>query len=152
MPQTYIDAAELQLQAAAQSALVTGSIPQTKYTLLFNPVHMRDKQRVLQIADLIWLEDSALEVQRKMRIVAITRQIVEEYEFTAELSDTVEPGRVDRIERNVDSQGRSIQQVQGQVTNNTLLNGIGIFPASPGGPGFQDLMVEVATNKIYRKE
>lgn len=152
MPQTYVDEAELQLQAAAQTALVTASVPQVKYTLEFNQVFMRDKQRVLQIADLIWLEDAALEVQRKMRIVAVTRQIVEEYSVTAELSETVEAGRIDRIINTADTQGRNIQQIQGQISNNTLLNGVGIFPASPGGPGFKDLMVELGTNKIYRKE
>jgi hypothetical protein len=149
MPQTYIDAAEAALKAKAEASLLVSSEPQVTYTLTFDPVYLRNKNLTLNIGDLIWLEDDNLGVQRKIRITSVTRNVLQEFVFQVELADIIQPSTIERIVNSTNTNSAAVNQVQGQVNNNALLNGIGIFPPSPGGAGFANLIVEKSTGKIF---
>ena len=122
MPQTYIDAAELLLQQKAQEYLDKYSTPQLSYQLIFDPVYLKEKGYNINIGDLIWIIDTELEVQKKIRVISTQRNIINEYDYTIEISDTLPKGKLADI---ISAQGNTrntVFNINRNFQNNSILN------------------------------
>ncbi|GAA4328604.1 hypothetical protein [Flaviaesturariibacter amylovorans] len=158
MPQVYIDRAEEQLKARADALLEQLATPQLSYAVTIDPTYVKRYGITLVIGQEVMIADPHLNVERKIRIVKTTRNLLQETSYTVELSDLVTPGTLARIMAAQYEADRGIAQLQASVQNNALLNGNVIgslnfqsLPTSAGGSGFSDLIVEDSTGKLYRK-
>lgn len=165
MPKTYIDAAEVELKNAAIALLDQISEPQVKYTMIFDPAFLKNLTRQLNIGDLVWISDDELELLKKIRIISTTRNIVNEYQYQAELSDIVTLGTISLIVNAQLNNDRDINSVQQQFLNNSILNnnvigdlkiklGTLIFeniPTTSTTVGFSQIYIEDATGKLFKK-
>lgn len=158
MPASYITDAENELKDAAVAKLVELSEPQLSYTIVLDPAFIRRVGRTIRIGDLVWIVDTELEVQKKIRVTSITRNIVEEHQYTVELSDLVSPGTIQRIIASTDANDRNLQQIGSQLNNNSILNGnvIGTLtfsqmPTTTTMTGFDQVVREQATGKLFLK-
>lgn len=157
MPDSYVEAAELELQERAQALLDTISEPQESFNVTFDSTHLRDNHISLSIGDLIWIVDEALEIQRKIRVTGTVRSLVYEYEYqSVELSDIVSPGTISRIISYQQSSDRSLSGLQTQVLNNSILNNnvIGTLkftgiPETTDPTGFVPVYLKLADGKLY---
>ncbi|HRQ17699.1 MAG TPA: phage tail protein [Agriterribacter sp.] len=122
MPQSYIDAAEELLKLEAQKVLDIVSEPQLAYQIVFDPVYLKTKRYSLDIGQLIWIVDADLEVQRKMRIVSLSRNIIEETTYEVEISDTLSKGKIEALISGQTSNSNSISNLNSAVQNNSILN------------------------------
>lgn len=158
MPAGYVTAAEIQLRDAANARLIELSEPQLSYTVTIDPAFMRRVGRTIGIGDLVWIVDTELEIQRKIRITSFTRNLLNEYQYTVELSDLVTPGTISRIVSAQQSADGNIRDLGSQFTNNSILNNnvIGTLtftnmPTTPTLTGFDTVVMEQATGKLFRK-
>lgn len=158
MPSSYIEAAEQELLTAATARLIELSEPQLAYTVVLDPAFIRRVNRTINIGDLVWIVDADLDIQRKIRVVSVTRNIVEEYRYQMELADIVSPGTISRIVAAQSSNTRDLQSLSQQVQNNSILNNnvIGTLafngmPSTTVTTGFEQVYIETATGKLYRK-
>jgi hypothetical protein len=116
MPTIYITKAENELLAKAQEFLNTKSVPQVLYQLVVDPVHIRDNKIPIQLGDEIWLEDVEMSIQQKIRITAITRNIIEENEYQIEIANAVIKPRIVNAETAIRSVDRRIIDIAQRVT------------------------------------
>lgn len=159
MPDSYIEEAENQLKERAEDLLNTISEPQESFTVVFDPVYLRKKDITLNIGDMIWVIDEALEIQRKIRVTGIVRNLVDEYLYsTVELSDIVSPGTISRLIATQESTDRGVVGLQNQVNNNSIFNNKVIGTLSFSGipetgttSGFAAVYLELSTGKLYIK-
>lgn len=157
MPPSYIAAAEQELLDAANALLVQLSEPQLSYTIQIDPVYLKEKNKLITIADLIWIVDDQLEVQKKIRVISATRNLMDEYSLTVEVSDIVSPGTINRIINAQTSTERDVMDMNGQFINNGILNnrvaGTLTFenmPETNTGTGFKQVYIEESTGKLYK--
>ncbi|MBO9660863.1 MAG: hypothetical protein J7527_18720, partial [Chitinophagaceae bacterium] len=122
MPQSYIDHAEAELLSAAKNYLDEISQPQVAYNLIFDPVFLRNKGYQLRIGDLIWIIDPDLQVNRKIRIVASTRNIVEENDLQVEVADATSKTQLQALSSGQSALNQSVADVNNKLQNNALLN------------------------------
>lgn len=165
MPQTYIDAAEAELKARAEGLLLQVSEPQVAYQVVIDPVFIKNKGWQISIGDLVWIVDTELQINRKIRIISTTRNIVNEYQYQVELSDTVTAGTISTIINAQATNTRNISTVSQAIQNNSLLNNTQIgdlnvkqgtvvlqnVPTTNTTAGFSQLYIEDSTGKIYKK-
>ncbi len=158
MPTSYVTAAEQELLVAANARLVELSDPQVSYTITLDPAFIKRIGRTININDLVWIVDAELSLQKKIRVVSTTRNIVNEYQYQAEISDIISPGTIQRIISASETNGRDIAGINAQLLNNSILNnnvvGTLIFqnmPETSNMTGFLQVVIEVATGKIYKK-
>ncbi len=158
MPTIYVTAAENALLAAANTLLDELSKPQLSYTMTLDPLYIKKTNRILNISDLVWIEDAELDLQRKIRITSVTRNIVNEFSLTVELSDIVSPGTISRLISSLDANGRDVSDINRQLLNNSILNnnvvGTLVFqniPTTTTMVGFSNVVIETATGKLYKK-
>lgn len=165
MPDSYITAAEAALKKRALEILDQVSEPQLRYQITFDPVFLRKIGYIPTIGHLVWLVDVELQVQKRIRIVSVTRNIVNEYDVKAEISDKVTQGTLNSIISIQANNGRDITQISAGIQNNSLLNnnvigdltvkqGTLIFqdlPTTSTDSGFSELRVEDGTGKLYKK-
>lgn len=158
MPSAYITEAENELMTAATARLIELSEPQLAYTVVLDPAFIRRTGRTVKNGDLVWLEDAELELQRKIRVVAVSRNIVEEYQYQIELSDLVSANTISRIIASQGANTRDIQSLSGQFLNNSILNNnvVGTLtfrnmPSTATTSGFEQVYIETATGKLFRK-
>jgi hypothetical protein len=158
MPDAYITAAEEELKIAAQALLDQASEPQLSYSITIDPLFLKRRNRTINIYDLVWIIDDELEIQRKIRVIATTRNIVNEYNYQVELSDIVSPGTIERIFSSQASTDRDVRDLNGQVINNSIFNNnvIGTLsfsdmPETSTDVGFLPVYIEISTGKLYKK-
>lgn len=165
MPQTYIDAAEQELRDRAQALLDQTSEAQMAYQVVMDPVYIKNKGISISIGDKVWLVDSELQVNRPIRITSTTRDIVNEFQYQVELSDTVSAGTISNIINAQATNSRNINSVSQTVQNSSILNNTQIGdlnvkqgtvvlqtpPTTNTTTGFSQLYIEDATGKIYKK-
>lgn len=158
MPDTYIAAAEDELLTAANALLVTLSVPQLAYTITLDPTFLRRISRTFNIGDLIWILDAELELQTKIRVVSLTRNLLDEYQYQLELSDIVTPGTIQRILNSQSANERDVRDAADQFQNNSIINNIVVgtltfqnLPTTNTDVGFSELRIEDATGKLYRR-
>lgn len=163
MPQRYVTQAETALYNKAVSVLDQAAVPQTEYRATFDPVHIKRQNIQLRLGQMVYIEDTQLGIGRKIRIVGLTRNIVNEYEYQVDIADTVTPGTISRILNAQLDNERGITGLQNQIVNNSILNNnvigtliikqgtiqIENIPASSGTSGMKVLYLDPATGKIY---
>jgi hypothetical protein len=152
MPTEYVKQAEDDLLAKAQEVLETYSTPQFTINAVMDTRYMKSYNKELFIGDTVWFKDTQLEVDRKIRISQVTRNLVEPFSFQITLADVIAAGKVDSIIQNIDSNSSAISRVSGNVSSRDVINGKMVLPTHPGGAGFEPVIVETATNKLYRQE
>lgn len=158
MPTSYVIKAEQDLQKAANAKLIEFSEPQLQYNVTLDPAFVKRVGRNPRIGDLVWIVDAELEVQKKIRITSVTRNIVEDYQYTIELSDLVSPSTIQRIISSTDSNDRNLKDLASSLANNSILNnkviGTLIFsnmPTTTTMTGFDQVVIEATTGKLHKK-
>lgn len=97
MPQTYIDAAETNLQNKAQGYLDDNCIPRVTYILVPDWRYFKTNSISLNLGDSITIEDTDLNINSLIRIVELTRILVNAYKYTLKLSDHLEAQLIQRL-------------------------------------------------------
>lgn len=165
MPDSYIAAAENELLSKANDLLVQASQPQYSYSVNIDPVYTRRFNLTYRIGDLIWIEDAELEVNGKIRIVNTARNIVKEELYQITLSDIVVQGKLTQINSSISTNQQGLSNLQSQVQNSAINNnkvigdlqfqqGTAVMPDIPTTStmtGFENVVREISTGKLYRK-
>jgi hypothetical protein len=152
MPDAYIEAAQAELLAKAKDLLDTYSQPQYTISATLDIKYMKNYLREVFAGDTVWIKDTQIGIDRKIRITQVTRNLVETYDFKVTLSDVIEVGTKDKIFTGISTAQRSTSDLNNQVVTRDIFNGNLVLPTNPGGAGFENVIVEIATNKLYRKE
>ena len=97
MPQTYIDAAETALQTKAQAYLDNNCDPRLTYLLVPDWRYFKANSISLGLGDSITIEDTDLNINSLVRIVELTRILINAYKYTLKLSDHLEPQLIQRL-------------------------------------------------------
>lgn len=150
LPTDYVIDAEEQLFLATMDYLERYSSPQYSFSIKLDPVYVKRNGLSFTIGDQLWVTDSALEIDRKIRITQVSRKIVEENEYTLTLSDTVSQGTLERITNNISTAQMGVQQISNQLQNGALFNGRLIVPETSDVTGMFPIYVD-GNGKIYRK-
>lgn len=151
MPTAYVKAAEQELFDRATAMLADFAFPQMTIQAVLDPKYMSAHQRVVSIGQTIWIENAPLKINRKIRLVSVIRGLVEEYSFQVTLADVVAPGKIDRLIQSGAVTQRDVNSLGSTVNTSDIFNGRLVLPPSGGGAGFESVIVETATNKLYRK-
>lgn len=154
MPAEYIEAAEKELLAQAKKTLDTYSEPQYTIQAVLDTRYMKAYQREVFAGDTIWIRDTQMEIDRKIRIVTCVRNMVEPYSFQITLSDIIEVGTKDKIFSSIATSQRNIGDLGNQVVTRDIFNGNMVLPPSSTAIGavFENVLVDKNTNKLYRQE
>lgn len=157
MPQTYIDAAELELKNRAIEHLAEYAEPRRDYTIELDPAYMRKTSKVVSIGDVIWIVDAEFQINRAIRVVSVTRGIVNEFDFQIDLSDGIVSGVLTQINSSLQTNSREIGAITRHLENGSLFNNrvIGEFffeslPTTSSITGKTPLYVDNNTGKLYR--
>lgn len=155
MPDSYIIAAEMELKVRAQTLLNEISVPQLAYNITIDPVFLRKRNRTIRIGDLVWIYDDELELQKKIRVASVVRNIVNEFEYQVDVSDIVSPGTISRLISSQDSTSRHVKDIGDQILNNSILNnnvvGTLIFdnmPQADVSSGYAQVYIELSTGRL----
>lgn len=122
LPASYITAAENELQTKAQAYLDTVADPQLTYQLTFDPVYLRDLNRTMNIGDLIWIVDDPLQITSKIRVISFTRNIVQEFEYVLEISNTLPKPRFSDLVQSQTNIKNTVSTIVRSFQNNAVLN------------------------------
>lgn len=97
VPQSYIDAAETKLQTEGQKYFEENCKPKVNYTIDLSPFFLRhlygdtkNESVIFKVGDFIEVYDFDLEIDKKLRIVGFTRNLLKPYEFTLTIAENVE--------------------------------------------------------------
>ena len=97
MPQSYIDTAEIALKAKAQTYLNNNCEPRVTYLLEPDWRHFKAESIALNLGDSITIEDTDLNINSSVRIVELTRVLINAYKYTLKLSDHLETQLIQRL-------------------------------------------------------
>lgn len=150
MPQSYIDAAEAELKAAAESLLAQISQPQVSYSCTFDPVYLKTRRMTLNIGDIVWIRDAQFMIDRRIRITSITRNIQSEYSYQVEMSDVITAGKIDRIISAQADTARGVQNLSSTIQNSAIFNDRLILSETSNTTGMQPVYID-GNGKLYRK-
>jgi len=164
MPDSYIEAAEAELKEKALALLEQVSEPQVKYAIVIDPVFIKRSGWVLNVGDLVWVKDAQLGLQRKIRVVQVTRNLINEHHYQIEISDINEKGTFTALVSATQSTSRDLSNVRTSLINNSILNNTAIgdlkvqqgsivieaIPETSTDIGFSPVYVDNATGKLYR--
>jgi len=95
LPQSYVDEAEEKLEIDGLEYFNQNRQPKVKYALSIDKnffeslVEGTVTQTLLHPGDWLHIIDSDIDVDKSIRIVSLTRQLFDEYNYTLEVSDTV---------------------------------------------------------------
>lgn len=89
MPQSYVDAAEAELQSKATELLSQGKSPKAKYACAIDPIYAKQNELTLKPGDYIPLQDDELGINRDFRVLSVKRDMIEPYRWSIELGDEV---------------------------------------------------------------
>lgn len=150
MPSLYIEAAEKALKNKALEVLAISREPQVQYQLTPDPVYLEAKQQSLNIGDLIWIVDAELDISRQIRITSTLRGILNEYQYTVELSDVLTKGPITLLQNTATSQGVTVGQIVQQI-NVLSENNLGDLPVITDTTGYSIVYIHNTTGKLARK-
>jgi hypothetical protein len=97
MPTSYVTAAENALLDAATKMLAIYSRPQVSYSVILDPKFVRWQKIKLDIGDNVFIKDDQLQIDKKIRVVQLVRNIVNEDNYQVELSEVVTQGTIQQI-------------------------------------------------------
>jgi len=95
LPQSYIDAAESELQAAGQEYLDKYSQPNVMYGLNIDPLFLKDvvgaevEANIVWVGDYIPVKDTDLDVDKSIRVKGFTRDLLKDYAYNLTIADMV---------------------------------------------------------------
>ncbi len=89
LPQSYIDDAEDELEAATLAYLTANSVPHVVYSLDIDPKYTRDNAISLDVGDQITLVDADLTINSLIRITSIEFPIVNRYKMKLVIANFV---------------------------------------------------------------
>lgn len=157
MPQTYIDAAELELKTRAQQFLSENKEPKRALTVVLDPVYMEANGIEPQIGDVVWIVDNEFQINRAIRIIQTARNIVEEFNYQVDLADVVAVSPIAQINTGLQANARDISSISRHLENGSIFNNrvIGEFyfqelPTTNSTTGKTPLYVDDSTGKLYR--
>ena len=93
LPQSYIDAAEAELQAAGQEYLDKYSQPNVMYGLNIDPLFLKDvvgaevEANIVWVGDYIPVKDTDLDVDKSIRVKGFTRDLLKDYAYNLTIAD-----------------------------------------------------------------
>lgn len=122
LPQSYIDAAEAELETKAQAYLDTVADPQLTYQLIFDPVYLKEINSTLDIGDLIWIIDPPMQIEAKIRVITVQRNVVNEWEYTLEISNTLPKPKLSTLIAAHNNLRVNVSGIARNIQNNALLN------------------------------
>jgi hypothetical protein len=108
MPEQYIQRAEEELAERASENLVKNSDVRDALTCTCDTIHFKNNNIMLNPAQEVHIYAPELGIERDIRIVGIVRNINEPFEHRIEISDTVAPSRIDRIQTNAENAERTV--------------------------------------------
>jgi len=97
MPQSYVDDAEARLLVKAQESINQNSEPQVTYSCTVDPLWVEQYGFTFKEGDYVHISDTQLGIDRDIRIVTVSQNIVYPNKYTLELADTVEPSLTAQI-------------------------------------------------------
>lgn len=129
MPQTYIIAAEEELQAAAQRYLDKWCVPKAMYVASLDQKKIREDLIELNEGDIVTVKDSDLGVDRRIRIVQVSYPFVNPSKITIQIADEIPYLRkqLDTLQIKKTSEAVStvtstiVNNVTNETTNNTTI-------------------------------
>jgi hypothetical protein len=154
MPDEYVEAAEEELLNKATEILNTYSQPQYTIQAETDTKYMKMYNRELFVGNTIWIKDVQFEIDRKIRITQVIRNLVEPFQFQITLSDVLAAGKLDTLVQNVSGAQRSVSDLGNTVVSRDVFNGQMVLPPSSTASGavFENVLVDKNTNKLYRQE
>ena len=93
MPDSYIEAAEEELEDKAEEYLAQNSVPKVKYSLTFSELFIKalmngnPSQNLFWIGDFVPIKDDDIGVDKAIRITGITRDLLDLYNYGITISD-----------------------------------------------------------------
>jgi len=102
MPQTYIDNAETELLTKATEYLSQNSSPRVSYKLVIDPKYVKQNGLSFAAGDYLRTVDSALSIDKTIRIIGLTKDILTSA-YTTELSDQLVESKVSRLYADVET-------------------------------------------------
>lgn len=123
MPDSYIEDAEERLLEKAEEYLQQNSSPRVKYELEIDPFYLKELvgegsiSNIFSEGDYIKVKDGDLNVDKSIRISAITRDILNPYNYSLELTDVVEATLIQRIIADNTEVQRIIREVGENLIN-----------------------------------
>jgi hypothetical protein len=90
MPQSYINAAEQELEAKVLEYLDNYSVPTVKYSLELDEFYIRDTAEslnVFEVGDTVNIEDEDLGINARIKIIEYTRNILRPYKYALVIRD-----------------------------------------------------------------
>lgn len=166
MPISYILNAEKDLLTKAKARLAEYAVPKASYAIEIDPVFMKRKHWGLTIGELVWIVDDELELQRKIRVTQVTRNLVNEYSYSVTVSDIVSSDPVGSLRSGQSSIRNDISTLDRQMDNNSILNNNVIgdlhmragstidFDAIPVSTNTNNLLpvyIDIISGKLVRK-
>jgi len=142
LPQSYIDNAELALYQKTVENLEKNSVPQFNYIINPDISYFRDKKIKLGIGDLVILSDIELQVEKQLRVISLSRSLINEYEYSnIELGELPPPNRIAQLQTNLSNAQSLIRRLSGLFAGNALLSGtnIGNLTIQQGGLNLPDI-------------
>jgi len=97
MPQSYIDAAESELNIRAISYLQKYSLPLYKYNITIDARYLRNENISLNVGQKIRLIDLDMGIDILLRIYSITQSLANPYQYVLELTDSKQTNRMIRL-------------------------------------------------------
>lgn len=152
MPQSYITEAELKLRAKGIDYLNTKCEPSFKYTVTCDPAYFRKKNITLEIGDSVRIVDTELQVDKQIRIVSLTRSLIDEYEYVFELGENMNLGTIASLQSAQTINNTQINNTTTAYNNNALLNGtyIGTLKIEQGTINIKDIPVAPSTSSMKK--
>lgn len=147
LPQAYVDQAEAKLREKAVTFLDSKSVPNYKYTVDCDPTFFRQMGISLETGDVVRLIDTELAVDQSMRIVSLTRSLVDEFQYEIELGEAIPPGAIESLRLAQINNSSQTQRTASAFNNNPLLNGvhIGTLKIEQGTINVKDMETAVST-------
>lgn len=103
LPQSYIDAAEAELEEKGQEYYEQNSQPKVQYSLSVTEDFLKklagigSVANVFMVGDYIPVKDIDLGVDKSVRVKAFSRDLMREYNYNLQISDTVEASILNRV-------------------------------------------------------
>lgn len=151
LPPQYVADAENRLFVAAEEYLNANSVPKFTFNITLDPTYVRNNKLSFSIGDMVWITDSDLEIDKKIRVVQTQRNIVKQDQYTLTLSDEVSKGTIASINSNLSTAQQNISNINNSLQGNTILNSRLIVKQTTDISGMSPLYVDNTTDEIYKK-
>jgi hypothetical protein len=115
MPMAYITAAEAELKTKADQYIAKYSIPLEILNITFDERYLSENEIVLTAGNSLKIKDTVLGIDKELRILSIAKSIVENYSYTAQLTDELNSDKFIQLKKNQNNTDRKISDLQRQV-------------------------------------